>query len=150
MRTRSGWWIPPSCVSACAGGSPSAHTPSSRARRGSGWGGSRTRAPRRWCKGGVGGLAHQVPTLVIERRVEEEAIVLHLEVLVGLADTALAKRDELLALGERAHSDSPFLESDWHRSVERGWIGTTAYCPISPGETPSDETSHTMHKVAKS
>src|SRR5215211_265064 len=99
---------------------------------------------------GLVGLAHQVTTLVVERRVEEEAVVLDLEVLVGLADAALAERDELLALGERAHSDSPFLESDWHRSVERGWIGTTAYCPISPGETPSDETSHTMHKVAKS
>src|SRR4051794_21107682 len=65
------------------------------------------------------GLAHQVTALVVERRVEEEALVLHLEVLVGLADTALAERDELLALGERAHGDSPFLESDWHRSVER-------------------------------
>src|SRR4051794_4927917 len=63
---------------------------------------------------GLVGLAHQVTALVVERRVEEEAIVLDLEVLVGLADTALAERDELLALGERAHGDSPFLESDWH------------------------------------
>ena len=59
-------------------------------------------------------LAHQVTALVVERRVEEEAIVLDLEVLVGFTDTALAQGDQLLALGERAHSDSPFLESDWH------------------------------------
>ena len=60
-------------------------------------------------------LAHQVAALVVEGRVEEEAVVLELEVLVGLADAALAQGDELLALGERAHGDGPFLESDWHR-----------------------------------
>jgi hypothetical protein len=45
------------------------------------------------------GLANQVGTLVIEGRVEEEALVLELEVLVRLADPALAKSQELLALG---------------------------------------------------
>ena len=48
MRTRSGWAMPPSGVSACAGGSPSAHTPSSSARRSSGWCDARTRSWRWW------------------------------------------------------------------------------------------------------
>ncbi len=40
--------------------------------------------------------------------------MLELEVLVLLADAALAKRYQLLALGERTHRDGPFLESDRH------------------------------------
>ena len=36
-------------------------------------------------------LAHEVVALVVERRVEEEPLVLELEVLVLLADAALAK-----------------------------------------------------------
>jgi hypothetical protein len=60
-------------------------------------------------------LADQVVPLVIEGRIEEEAVVLDLEMLVLLTDSALAERQELLALGERAHSHSPFLESHWHR-----------------------------------
>ena len=63
-------------------------------------------------------LADEVAALVVERRVQEEAVVLEREVLVGLADAALAERHELLALGERAHGDGPFLECDWHREVE--------------------------------
>src|ERR671930_379436 len=46
------------------------------------------------------GLADEVPGLVVERRIEEEAVVLDLEVLVLLADAALAERQQLLALGE--------------------------------------------------
>ena len=60
------------------------------------------------------GLAHEVVPLVIEGRVEEEPLVLELEVLVLLADAALAEGDELLALGECAHRDGPFFESDRH------------------------------------
>src|ERR1044072_2623742 len=60
------------------------------------------------------GLAHEVVVLVIEGRVEEEALVLELEVLVLLADSALAQGQELLALGESADRDGPFLECDWH------------------------------------
>ena len=35
--------------------------------------------------------------------------------------------------------------------LERGWIGTTRYCPVSVTgrNTRADETSHTMHKVPK-
>ena len=63
---------------------------------------------------GVVGLAHEVVPLVVEGRIEEELVVLDLEVLVLLADAALAHGDELLALGERSHGHGPFLESDWH------------------------------------
>ena len=63
---------------------------------------------------GVVRLADQVVALVVEGRVEEELLVLELEVLVLLADAALAQGDELLALGERAHGYGPFFESNWH------------------------------------
>ena len=82
-----------------AGGSPSGQTPSSSAR----------------AQLGLVRLADEVVALVVERGVEEEAVVLELEVLVLLADAALAQREELLALGESAHGDGPFLESNWHR-----------------------------------
>ena len=54
-------------MSACTGGSPSAQTPSSSARE----------------QLGEVRLAHEVVALVIEGRVEEEAVVLDAEVLVG-------------------------------------------------------------------
>ena len=63
-------------------------------------------------------LAHEVVALVVERRVQEEAVVLEREVLVRLADAALAEGEQLLALGECAHGDGPFLESDRHKG---GW-----------------------------
>ena len=46
MRTRSGCAMPPSTYIDCTGGSPSGHTPSSSARRSSGWWDSRTRSVR--------------------------------------------------------------------------------------------------------
>ena len=60
------------------------------------------------------GLAHEVGALVVERRVQEEALVLELEVLVGLANAALAERQELLAFGERPHGHGPFFKSNRH------------------------------------
>ena len=63
---------------------------------------------------GVVGLADEVVALVIEGGVEEEAVVVELEVLVLLADPALAEGQQLLALGERTHGDGPFFERDWH------------------------------------
>ena len=60
------------------------------------------------------GLAHEVVALVIERGVQEKAVVIELEVLFRLANTALAQGDELLAFGEGADGDRPFLESNWH------------------------------------
>ncbi len=98
MRTRSGWGMPPSWISA-------------RGRRLLvGPDALLERAPQL----GVVGLADEVVALVVEGRVEEEALVLELEVLVLLADAALAEGDQLLALGERAHRDGPFFESDRH------------------------------------
>jgi hypothetical protein len=52
---------------------------------------------------------------MVEGRIQEEAVVLKREVLVGLADSALAERDELLAFGKRAHGDGPLLKCDRHR-----------------------------------
>jgi len=63
---------------------------------------------------GLVGFAHEVVALVVERRVQEEAVVLELEMLFGLAYTALAQGDQLLAFGEGADGDRPFLESNWH------------------------------------
>ena len=59
-------------------------------------------------------FADQVVPLVVEGRVEEEPLVLELEVLVLLADAALAQGEQLLTLGESADRYGPFLESDWH------------------------------------
>src|SRR5215211_392576 len=60
-------------------------------------------------------LAHQVVALVIEGRVEEEAVVLDLEVLVLLADPPLAQGQELLAFGQGTHGDGPLFECGWHQ-----------------------------------
>ncbi len=62
------------------------------------------------------GLAHQVARLVVEGRVEEEALVGEPEGLAGLADAALAEGDQLLAFRQSADGDSPFFESNWHES----------------------------------
>ena len=59
-------------------------------------------------------LADQVVALVVEGRIEEELVVLDLEVLVLLADTALAEGDQLLALGQRPHGHGPLFESNRH------------------------------------
>ncbi len=67
---------------------------------------------------GVVRLAHQVVSLVVEGRVEEEAVVLDLEVLVLLANPALAQSDELLALGEGAHRHGPLFEGNRHCVVQ--------------------------------
>jgi hypothetical protein len=52
---------------------------------------------------------------MLERRIEEEALVLELEMLAVVADAALTQGDKLLALGESADGDRPFLEGNWHR-----------------------------------
>ena len=51
---------------------------------------------------------------MVESRIEEEALVLDLEALVGLADAALAQGHELLTLGERSYGNSPFFERNRH------------------------------------
>src|SRR5207244_2085472 len=71
-------------------------------------------------------LADVLALLVVEGGVEEEAVVLDLKVAVLLADPALAQGHELLALGERAHSHSPFLECDRHNG------GNLTRAPSSP------------------
>src|SRR5436309_898965 len=57
---------------------------------------------------------------MVERWVQEEPVVLKLEVLVGLANTALAKGQELLAFGESPHGHGPFFESNRHLSIRGG------------------------------
>ncbi len=61
------------------------------------------------------GFTHEVVLLMVERRVEEETVVVELEVLFRLANTTLTQGEELLALGERADGDRPFLERDRHK-----------------------------------
>ena len=98
MRTRSGCGMPPSRSSARGGRllvGPDALL-------------------ERAAKLGVVRLAHQVVALVVEGRVEEEALVLELEVLVLLANPALAQGHELLSLGQGAHRNGPLFESDRH------------------------------------
>ncbi len=81
----------------------------------------------------VVGLANEVVALVVEGGVEEELVVLDLEMLVLLADTALPEGDELLALGQRAHGYGPLFESNRHEvqevigfgfREEGGWVPT--------------------------
>jgi len=59
-------------------------------------------------------LANEIVALMVEGGVQEELVVLDLEVLVLLADPALAQREQLLTLREGAHGHSPFLQSNWH------------------------------------
>jgi hypothetical protein len=84
---------------------------------------------------GLVGGAHHVVALMLEGRVQEEAIVLDLEVLALFADPTLAQGDELLALGERADGDRPFLESNWHKKGREG--GTERETSRAADETPS-------------
>ena len=78
--------------------------------------------------------ADDVVALVLEGGIEEEAVVLDLEVLALLADSALAQGDELLALGERADGDRPFLESNWHKKGREG--GTERETSRAADENP--------------
>src|SRR5215207_9889295 len=59
-------------------------------------------------------LAHEVVALVVEGGIEEEAVVLEVEMLLVLADPALAKREQLLTLGQRAHRHGPLFEGNRH------------------------------------
>ena len=61
-------------------------------------------------------FADEIVPLVVEGRVEEELVVLDLEMLVVLADSALPKGDELLTLGQRSDGHGPLFESNRHRS----------------------------------
>ena len=102
MRTRSGCWMPP-VANACSGGSPSLQTPSSK----------------RAAQLGLVRFAHELTGLVVERGVQEEALVGEPEGLAGFADAALAQGYQLLAFGEGTDGDRPFFESNWHRKDER-------------------------------
>src|ERR1700733_10658013 len=51
---------------------------------------------------------------MVERRVQEEAVVVQLEVFVGLADAALAESQKLLSFGKGAHCNGPFFKSNRH------------------------------------
>jgi hypothetical protein len=64
---------------------------------------------------GLVGLPHEVVALVVERRIEKEAVVLNGEVPLGLAHPTLAQGDELLTLCKGADGDRPLLEGNWHK-----------------------------------
>ena len=63
---------------------------------------------------GVVRLAHEVVALVVEGGIEEEPVVVQLEMPAFLPDPALAKREQLLTLGERTDCYGPFFKRDWH------------------------------------
>ena len=65
------------------------------------------------------GRPHQIVVLVVECGVEEEAIMLQLEVLVLLADSAFAECQELFAFRQGSHGNGPFLERNWHRVLSQ-------------------------------
>src|ERR1700761_9475756 len=65
---------------------------------------------------------------MIKRRVQKETLVIELEVLLGLADAALAQGEELLALGERPYGHGPFFKGNRHVLVlgeTKGLLGQT-------------------------
>ncbi len=69
---------------------------------------------------GLVGLAHEIAALVVERGVQEKTLVGKPERLAGLAQDALAERQQLLAFREGADGDSPFFESNWHGDETEG------------------------------
>src|SRR5215207_7230555 len=94
-------------------------------------------------------LAHEVVALVVEGGIEEEAVVLEVEVLVVLADPALAKREQLLTLGQRAHRHGPLFEGNRHLvsrlGVLYGFTGSARgpWAPSDPVEgVESRESAH--------
>src|SRR5205085_4408405 len=93
------------------------------------------------------GITDQVDPLVIEGGVEEEAVVIKLEVLVGLANSALAESYELLTFGQGANGDSPFFESNRH--MKGGGLSGVK----KPAERSEDHClsgqRHSMHESAQ-
>ena len=99
----------------------------------------------------------QVVPLVVEGRIEEEPLVLQFEVLVLLANSALAEGEQLLTLGEGADRYSPFLESDWHlKSVPGevvlrcmgGWARETGRVrPLCPPEVAHSREARAKHQI---
>jgi hypothetical protein len=77
-------------------------------------------------------VADEVVALMVEGGIEEELLVLELEVLVLLPDPALPEGQELLTLGEGAHGDGPFLESDRHLVLWRGVVGVLVVSWFGP------------------
>src|ERR1700733_2108801 len=59
-------------------------------------------------------LAHEIRALMVECWVQKEALVVELEVLVGLTDAALAESQKLLSFGKGPHGDGPFFKSNRH------------------------------------
>ena len=57
---------------------------------------------------------------MVERRIEEKTLVFEFEMFLGLADTALAKGEELFAFGERSYGHGPFFDSNRHLSEGEG------------------------------
>src|SRR5262249_2581078 len=77
---------------------------------------------KRTAEFGLMGLANQGVPLVVERRGQEGPCGLEAEVLARLPNAALAEREQLLTLGESAHGDGPFLESDRHKRWVKGGL----------------------------
>ncbi len=66
------------------------------------------------------GLTHQIVALVIERRVQEEPVVLEGKVLAHLANAALAQGEQLLTFGETRTVTAHSLKAIGINLVERG------------------------------
>ena len=87
---------------------------------------------------GVMRFPDQVVPLVVESRIEEEALVLELEVLVLLAYSALTQGEQLLTLGEGADRYGPFLESDRHLKSVPGEVVVSMYWGLGAKNGPCE------------
>src|ERR1700733_2535841 len=64
---------------------------------------------------------------MVECWVQKEALVVQLEVLVGLTDAALAESQKLLSFGKGPHGDGPFFKSNRHVVIRgNGGLNKTA------------------------
>src|SRR6187200_1471504 len=144
MRTRSGCGMPPSAVSACGGGSPSGHTPSSSARRSSDMCDSRTGSQRWWSNVGYrknrpwsSGKCLSGSRMPPFRRVPSCSPSASARTVTAHSLKAIGIREEVWRSGIRTETIPP-TNTNFDLAV------------IRLAKDPRAGRSHTMHKVRNS